>query len=63
MALQNALDSRDKDNDGNITITNKNPDSSIIIEDALKGNYVNLNTNRGIVVSTLKVYSSWSSAN
>jgi len=62
MVKQNALDTRDKEEDGYISVTNKNPDSSIINEDSLKGNYADLNTNKGIVASTLKVYMTWSSS-
>ena len=59
-ALQDALDIKDKENDDCISVTEDNPDRGILIERDSE-TWVNLNTNRGIVQSTLNVYGDWSS--
>ena len=63
-SLKNALDLKDGDADGNITIDSSHPDMRIIQQDNNGAYYIKLdNTNKGIQTDTVKIYRNYSSAN
>lgn len=63
-SLKNALDLKDGDADGNITIDSSHPDMRIIQQDNDGAYYIKLdNTNKGIQTDTVKIYRGYSSAN
>ena len=62
-ALKNALDIKDGEADGSITIDENNPDTRVVLENTNGVKYINLQTtNKGIKTDTVKVYRSYNNS-